>query len=291
MWIRHGTVVMGLTSMLRKHFFFVWLFGQCLGRLLTRTLKKKQGFVNGVTAATSLGELSRGKTEMVWREPGEKLGERELEGEMETAKSERSRVGKKLKGRAPEQWSGRGEWLEMKLGWAGIMKNLTGQVKLCPKGNGKPLTGLTEEWHDQIFIFKRFAGFSVENSQKRVRVTMGKLLEDRWSNLLRKHIQKASCTVCLLAWRIVGGASLSPHRRAQKTRDTAESLSTNHSLTGLGEATPTGRQWVETTPSSSLLVKSKYKSNSEWSEEVAPESAVKGHIWWIWDLRLHDEPA
>ena len=87
---------------------------------MTRILKKKQGFGTGVTVATSLGELSRGKTEMVWRKPGEKLGERELEGEMETAKSERSRVGKELKGRAPEQWRGRGGWLEMKLeGWAG----------------------------------------------------------------------------------------------------------------------------------------------------------------------------
>ena len=190
---------------------------------------------------------------------------------------------------------GRVAWNEAGgLGWARIMKNLIGQVKgfqLCPKGNGKPLTGLTEEWHDQIFFFKRFAGFSVENSQKRGRVTMGKLLENRWSNLMRKHIQKASCTACFASLVNCGWGQPQPSQQGSKDKGHCRILSTNRSQTGLGEATPTGRQWVETTPSSSLLVKSKYKSNREWSAEVAPESAVKGHIWWIWDLRLYVEPA
>lgn len=48
--------------------------------------------------------------------------------------------------------------------------------------------------------------------------------------------------------------------------------------TGSGSNTPWEAR-VEITPSSSLLVESKYKLNREWSERVAPQPAVKGCMW------------
>ena len=142
----------------------------------------------------------------------EKNCERGWRKRLATAKGQKPRAGKVLKGRAPEQWKGgRAAGNEAGgLGWV-IMKTLIGQGKdfpLCPKGNGKPLTGLTEEWHDQIFIFKRFADFSAENVWK-----VGR--EDLWRGPHEQTDPNSALQGCYPG-AVVGGVSPGPHSGAQK---------------------------------------------------------------------------